>query len=165
MPKLKNKPPRYAKLKQYAVVYLHGKIHYFRLYGSKISKIAYARFIATNRTYAIFYPLKTDESSPTVSELAAAFLKHGKRTVNPQNYNHHRVVVAECLPKFYGDTIPVDTFKPRYLKLIRDELIPSQRFCRKMVNDYTRRIVAMFTWCVSDMFHRDVSTPVLEREE
>jgi hypothetical protein len=46
MPKLSNRPPKYSKLKKYAVVYLHDKIHYLGLYGSEESKVAYARFIA-----------------------------------------------------------------------------------------------------------------------
>jgi len=49
MPKLSNRPPKYSKLKNYAVVYLNGKIHYLGLYGSEESKVEYARFIAESR--------------------------------------------------------------------------------------------------------------------
>ena len=149
MPKLKNRPPKYAKLKNYAVVYLNGKTHYLGLYGSDESKIAYARFVAENRVSTLFYQPKTEESSTSVSELAAAFLDHVKPIVNPQNYHHHRTVVADFLLKLYGD-IPVDDFKPSCLKVVRTELVHSGRFCRKMVNDYTRRIVAIFTWGVEE---------------
>jgi len=45
MPK-SNKPPKYAKMKKYAVVYLHGKPRYLGLHGSPESKIAYSRIIA-----------------------------------------------------------------------------------------------------------------------
>lgn len=55
MPKLTNKLPKYAKSKHYAIVYLHGKIHYLGLYGSETSKIAYARFITENRMDAVVY--------------------------------------------------------------------------------------------------------------
>ena len=150
MPKLKHRPPKYAKLKNYAVVYLNGKTHYLGLYGSEESKIAYARFVAENRINPFFYLPKTEEPSTTVRELAAAFLDHVKPTANPQNYHHHRTVVADFLLKFYGDTIPVDDFKPSNLKLVRNELIRSGRFCRKMINDYIRRIVAIFTWGVEE---------------
>jgi hypothetical protein len=35
MPKLTNRPAKYSKLKQYAVIYIYGKIHYLGLYGSE----------------------------------------------------------------------------------------------------------------------------------
>jgi integrase len=150
MPKLKNRPPKYCKLKQYAVVYSAGKIHYLGLYGSDASKTAYARFVAENRVSPLLYLPKTEGSSTTIAELAAAFLDHTKPITNKQNYNHYRIVAADFLLKLYGDKIPADNFKPRCLKLVRDEIILSRRFCRTMVNDYTRRIVALFEWGVSE---------------
>ena len=45
MPKLKNRPPKYSKLKNFAVVYYLGKTHYLGQCGSQESKVAYARFI------------------------------------------------------------------------------------------------------------------------
>ena len=55
MPKLKNRPPKYAQFKQYAVIYHQKKRIYLGLFGSEESKIAYARFIAESRVEPIFY--------------------------------------------------------------------------------------------------------------
>jgi hypothetical protein len=41
MPKLINKVPKYAKVRNYAVVYIRGKVHYLGDYGSPESKTAY----------------------------------------------------------------------------------------------------------------------------
>jgi len=69
MPKLKNRPPKYSKLKQYAVVYHLGKTHYLGLYGSPESKTAYARFVAESRDNPAPYMPKAEEASITVSDL------------------------------------------------------------------------------------------------
>jgi len=145
MPKLLSRPPKYSKLKNYAVVYHQGKIHYLGIYGSPESHTAYARFVAERQSNPNFYLPKPQEegTSVNVCELAAAFLDHVKPTLAPQNYNHHRIVAGDFLLRLYGDTA-VDKFKPSCLKLVRQELIRSGRFCRKMINDYTRRIIFQF---------------------
>ena len=165
----KSKPPKYSKLRQYAVIYLHGKAHYLGQYGSPESKAAYARFEAEwwqNARLAIerrsnpdippdngsipVNPIQEAKPDTTVRELAAVFLDHAKETLAKQNYEHYRIVVFDFLLKLYGDKTPVDSFSPRCLKLVRVDMIQSQRFCRKMINDYTRRIVSMFSWAVSE---------------
>ena len=61
------------------------------------------------------------------------------------DYGHYRNAFS-VLFKLYGDDIPADDFKPKNIKLYRQELINSKRFCRKTVNDYVRRVVFMFAW-------------------
>jgi integrase len=150
MPKLKNKPPKYAKLKQYAVVYLNSKTHYLGLYGSEASRVAYARFIAENRVNPLFSSPKEEGTSVTVSELAAAFLDHAKATLSKPNYEHHRTAIGDFLLKLYGDATPTDQFKPSCLKLVRKDMIESKRLCRNGINDYIRRIVRIFSWGVEE---------------
>ena len=149
MPKLKNKPPKYSKLKQYAVVYSHGKTHYLGLYGSPESKAAYARFIAESRVDPVFLPPQEGEKV-TVPDLVAAFLEYVEPTLDDSTFGHYRTLVGDFLLKLYGDGTAVDDFKPRCLKLIRSEMIQSQRFCRNTINVYTRRIVSIFGWGVSE---------------
>ena len=148
MPKLTNRPPKYSKLKNYAVVYLNGKIHYLGLYGSPESKTAYARFVAEHRPDAVGIVREPGESV-SVGELATTFLDHAKATLETPNYTHHRIVVGDFLLKLYGD-IPTDNFRLSCLKLIREELIKSRRFCRKTINDYISRIVRVFSWAVEE---------------
>ena len=149
MPKLKNRPPKYSKLKQYAVVYFQGKIHYLGLYGSAESKTAYARFVAESRVDPIFLPPKEGEKV-TIPELVAAFLEHVKPTLDDATFGHYRTIAGDFLLKLYGDDTAVDDFKPRSLKLVRSEMIQSRRFCRNVINAYTRRIVSLFHWGVSE---------------
>ena len=146
MPKF-NRPPKYCKLNRYAVVYHHGKPIYLGLYGSPESKVAYARYVAEIQANPAFSPRKTEEHF-TVSELTAAFLDHAKVNTDLVSYGHCRVVILEFLDKLFGGNYPVDTFKPSDLTLVRKEMIQSGRYCRRTVNDHTRRIVRMFAWGV-----------------
>jgi integrase len=136
-------------LKQYAVVYSNSKIHYLGLYGSPESKTAYSRFVAETRIDPIFAPPQEGEKI-TVSDLVAAFLDHVKPTLDDSTFGHYRTLVADFLLKLYGNDTVVDDFKPRSLKLVRSEMIQSQRFCRNTINVYTRRIVSIFGWGVSE---------------
>jgi len=102
MPKLSNKPPKYAKLKNYAVVYHQGKTHYLGQYGSPESKSAYARFIAESR-FDPAHCLPKEEGNVTVTVLAATFLDQAKLTLGQQNYGHHRIAIGDFLLKLYGD--------------------------------------------------------------
>ena len=145
MPKLTNKPPKYSKLKKYAVVYLNGKIHYLGLYGSPESKTAYARLVAESRSDAARLPRGEGEESVSVGELATAFLDYAKAALEAPNYTHHRIIIGEFLIALYGDVL-VNDFKPSCLKLVREELIQSRRFCRNTINDYISRIVRLFSW-------------------
>jgi integrase len=151
MPKLNNRPPKYCKLKKYAVVYLHGKTHYLGLYDSPESRAAYARLLAESQANPNFYLSKKEvEAGITIKELSAAFLDYAENRIDIKDYNHYCTIVVDFLLKLYGDSIPVDTFKPSCLKLVRDDMIQSRRFCRNTINKYTRRIVSLFQWGVEN---------------
>jgi integrase len=149
MPKLQNRPPKYCKVNNYAVVYHNGKPHYLGLYGTPESRVAYSRFIAESQANPTFH-LTKGKTDTAVSELSAAFLEYAKATTNPNSYAHFRVIIVDFLDKLYGDDTPVDDFKPSSLKLVRAELIKSRRFCRRMVNRYTDRIISVFAWGVEN---------------
>ena len=145
MPKLINRNPKLSKLKKYAVVYYHGKIHYLGLHGTSEALTAYNRFCAEIQSNPTYF-LQGGESGITVRELVTTFLDHAKATLAAPNYTHYRIVLLDFLDKLYGDDTPADSFKPRSLKLVRSEMVQSRRFCRGTVNEYTRRIVAVFAW-------------------
>jgi len=152
MPKLKHQPPKYCKVKikkkLYAVVYRQGKIIYLGAYGSQESKIAYTRFIAELKNNTSLY-LPEDKESVTIKQLAFSFLDHVEGTITPTSFGHFRTAIRDLL-KLYGDDTQVGDFTPRCLKLYRNELIDSRWLCRTTINDRVRRIVAMFTWGVSE---------------
>ena len=81
MPKLNNRPPKYAKMGKYAVVYLNGKKIYLGLYGSPESKVAYSRLVAELQASPAIYRPKENESI-TVRELTAAFLDYAKENTD-----------------------------------------------------------------------------------
>ena len=149
MPKLQKRPPKYCKMNKYAVVYYHGRPHYLGLHGSPESKVAYARFVAELQANPTVFPLK-GEKQVLVRVLTATFLDHAKANIDPISYGHVRTVVLDFLDKLFGDNTSVDDFTPRYLKLVRKEMIQSGRFCRRTVNDYIFRIIAIFAWGVEN---------------
>jgi len=155
MPKL-NRPPKYCRDGKYAAVYLHGKKYRIGLHGSPESQIAYARLLAESKINPAFCPHK-GKADTTVKEVAAAFLDHAERTLGKPNYTHYRIVVVDFLLKFYGDGTLVNDFKPSCLKLVRQEMIQSSRFCRKQINEYTRRIITLFTWA-AEMEYANANT-------
>jgi len=136
-------------MNKYAVVYLNGKPRYLGLYGSPESKVAYSRFVAELQANPnpIFF-LSAKEKHVTVRELTAAFLDHAAASFDYKDYSHCRVIVLDFLDKLYGDNFPVEDFKPRCLKLVREEMVQSRRFCRRIVNRYTFRIISIFAWGV-----------------
>ena len=153
MPKLVNRPPKYSQCNGQATVSHNGKRVYLGRYGSPESHEAYSRFLADRRLNPEL-ALPRGESNVSVKELAAAFLDHAKATLGKPNYTHYRIAVMDFLVKFCGD-IPVDEFKPVCLKTVRSELVQARkngkpRFCRNMINEYTRRIVSLFSWGVEE---------------
>ena len=148
MPK-SSKPPKYSKMGKYAVVYVHCKPRYLGLYGSGESKIAYSRFLAELQS-SPSVPMLDVEKHVTVRELTAAFLDYAVVNFDYKDYSHSRIIVLDFLDKLYGDNTSADGFKPRYLKLVREQMIQSRRFCRRIVNRYTQRIIAIFQWAVEN---------------
>jgi len=134
---------------KYAVVYFNGKPNYLGLYGSPESKVAYSRFIAEIQANPIF-SLTKEEKNVTVPELTAAFLDHAEQTLDSTGYSFYRVIVLDFLDKLYGDGTAVDEFTPRCLKLVREEMIRSRRFCRNILNRCVNCIISIFGWGVSE---------------
>jgi len=149
MPILKNRPPKYQRSGKYAVVYHHGKRIYLGDYGSPESQAAYSRFVAESQANHVFIPTKGEPSS-TVRELAAGYLDHARATQSDVDYKNCCTVVFDFLLELYGDDTPVDSFKPVHLKLVREAMVQSRRFCRNTINKYTKRIIAVFGWGVEN---------------
>ena len=147
MPK-QNKPHKYCKMGKYALVYHQGRKIYLGLYGTPESKAAYNRLLAELQENPAAIPLSNGEKRVTIRELAAGFLEYAENSVNSTDYTHYQTVILDFLVKLYGDNFSVDDFKPRCLKLVREEMVKSCRFCRNTVNKYTRFIVTAFAFGV-----------------
>lgn len=149
MPKLINRNPKLSKLKEYAVVYYHGKIHYLGRYGTPEALTAYNRLCAEIQSNPVFLP-PSGEKCVTISELTAAFLDHAKTNLGSAYYSFYRIIVLDFLDKLYGNSTLVAEFTPRYLKLVREEIVRSRRFCRNIVNRCSKSIIAIFAWGVEN---------------
>ncbi|MDR0327357.1 MAG: site-specific integrase [Planctomycetaceae bacterium] len=150
MPKLINRNPKLSKLKKYAVVYYHGKIIYLGDYCTPEALVAYNRFCAEIQGNPALCPPKAEEPDVTVPELTAAYLDYAKANTDPTIYGIYRTIVLDFLDKLYGDNTSVNDFKPSCLKLVRESMVQSRRFCRNTVNRHTQRIVSLFEWGVEN---------------
>ena len=88
------------------------------------------------------------EPGVTVSELCAGFLENARPTLGKKEYENSLIIVRDFLLKLYGDDTVTDDFKPSCLKLVREQMVQSRRFCRNTVNRYIKHVVAIFGWGV-----------------
>ena len=149
MPKLKNEVPKLAKSGNYACVYYGGRRHRLGIWGSPEAKTAYTRFIAELQVNPITFGVKQQPGGDVlVAELADGFFKNIQGRMHPAHISHFKVTIG-YLVKIYGD-IPADAFSPKKLKAIRNQMVQSGKLCRRMVNDYTGRIIRIFSWGVEE---------------
>ena len=146
MPKL-NRPPKYAKLKKYAVVYLNGKTHYLGLYNSPESRKEYARICAereSNPTFSLH-----EAKDVTLDEVAIAYLDHAERLFGKSHYENYQSAL-KFATDLYGHR-PVDEFSPLKLRTVRDEIVRTRgkRCCRNTINRMVDRIRTALSWGVS----------------
>ena len=161
MPKLSSRPPKPSRHKsgknEYAVVYIDGKKNNLGRWGSPEAKEAYARFevewwensrrpVAERISRSL--PVSGTKTDTTVKEVALQFLQYAEATKSKSNFTDYRIATMDFLVKHYG-SVPADEFNAGCLNLTREAIIQSRRLCRVGINDYTRRIVTLFTWGVS----------------
>jgi len=149
MPKLKNRLPKLTKSGNYACVYYGGQRHRLGVWGSQEAKTAYTRFISELQAAPVTFGVAQQTGGGVlVAELAANFFKGIQERMHPSHIHHFRMTIG-YLAEIYGD-IPAATFTPKKLKVVRDQMVRSGKLCRKVVNDYTGRIVRIFSWGVEE---------------
>jgi len=146
MPKLKEPKLTHRKDGR-AVVHWNGKMYVMGKSGTPEAKIAFHRFCieVQNQPTCIPPTVSNGKKEVSIGELAVAFLEYALVHKTKPNYIHYRILIRDFLVVIYGD-IPANDFRPLLLRNLRDELIRSGRFCRKQINDYTRRIRTLFKW-------------------
>jgi len=151
MPKLKNRLPKMCQMGVYAVVNYQGKKPVLGKWGTPEAKQAYARFITEiqNKPVDVPHTLKGTGRKGLVSELASRYLDYVESSgIDKSHYTHCKILLGDFVLPYYGD-IPADDFSPKCLKFVRDRMIESKRFCRKMVNDYVIRLISMFSYGIT----------------
>ena len=161
MPRLNNRNPKLSKLRKYAVAYYRGKIHYLGLHGTPEALTAYNRFCAEIQENPTFITSQRAKCV-TVRELTAAFLDHAAANTDSATYSFFRVVALDFLDVLYGDNFPVDDFTPRCLKLVRDEMIKSRRYCRRILNRCVKSVIAIFSWGVEHEMVKETTWSALK---
>jgi integrase len=146
MPKIK-RPPKYAKLKKYAVVYLNGKTHYLGLYNSPESRKEYARICAEmegNPSFSLH-----GEKEVTLDEVAIAYLDHAERLFDKSHYENYQTAL-KFATDLYGHR-PVAEFSPLKLRTVRDVIVRTRgtKCCRKTINRLVDRVRTALSWGVS----------------
>jgi len=160
-----------------AVVRLDGKDHYLGLHGTPASQERYRRLVAewlsaspAAKALASHAPSASPEhvggsgtsrrtaadaaapGSVTLNELIVSYLdfakgyyvRNGTLTGEYQNIKYALRPLAEL----FG-SVPVTSFGPRSLKVLRDEMI-RRDWCRRMVNQRINTVRRMFKWGVEN---------------
>ena len=149
MPKLKQQPKQ-CNDRGRAFAWRKGKRVYFGVAGTDEADRNYDQFIhSLTKTVSVPDTLQGAENSARprntlVSELAADYLKYVTPRLDNSHILHFRYTIGYLIG-IYGDLF-VNDFSPKKLKTVRSRMVETGRLCRKTVNDYTRRIVQMFSW-------------------
>ena len=150
MPKLNNRNPKMGKLKSYAIVRYGGKIHYLGEHGTLEALSAYNRFCAELQSNPTRFAVQNEDAYATVKELAAAYLDHCEAVQAYRDFHNNKTAILDFLLPLFGDGTEVDKFSPKCLRLVRETMVESGRFCRNVVNRHTKALVAMFQWGVAE---------------
>ncbi len=160
MPRLTQPFPKYRhnKATNRAVVTLNGRDVWLGPYGSKESREKYDRIVgewAARGRVALVPPGTSSKGPPpavTIIELMVPFLRHckayyvkdGKVTTE---FSTHRAALR-FIKRLYG-RLPAKEFSPLKLKAAREAMIQAG-LSRPTINAYCHRIIAMFSWAVSN---------------
>ena len=147
MPKSK-RPPKYCKLKKYAVIYLNGKTIYLGRYESPESRKEYARICAEIEGNPTF-PLHGAKDI-TLDEVAVAYLDHAEQRFGKGSHYENYRVALKFATDLYGHR-PVDEFSPLKLRTVRDVIVRTRggTCCRKTINRMVDRVRTALSWGVS----------------
>ena len=144
MPKLKNRLPKMCRDRNQAISWYKGKRIFHGRWNSDEAKKSYKRFIAALLEDSV--PLLRDSKTGDVlvSELVVAFMSDKEPEADKTEFAHFKRAVG-FLVDIYGD-ISVNEFSPKKLKVCRRQMVKAGTLSRRMVNQYTTRIVRIFAW-------------------
>ena len=151
MPKLKQYPKQ-CNDRGRAFAWHKGKRIYFGVAGTDEADRNYDRFIRSltgEPTLSVpVIPPNVGNTAGTgnvlVTELTAGYLKYIAPRLDYSHLLHFKYTIG-YLVGAYGELF-VNDFSPKKLKTVRSRMVATGRLCRKTVNDYTRRIVQIFSW-------------------
>ena len=160
MPKLMNQNPKLGQKEGRAVVRYKGKTIYLKKQdgtpckpGTRDALAAYNRLCLELQSNPDYIPSKqptpSEEPNATLKELAGGYLTYSK-VMHSADYRNIQIIVVDFLLALFDSTFPADSFTPKSLKKVQEAMILSQRFSRGTINNYTRKIVGIFAWGVTE---------------
>jgi len=153
MPKLKKQDPKNCRDRNQSFSWYNGKRIYHGVWGSPEARKNYRRFLDALEENPSLPLVLNGVGDVLVSELADGFLdavKSGAIRMDKSHSQHFARAVG-YLAELYGD-FTVNDFSPKKLKAVRNQMIKTGTLCRRMVNDYTGRIVRIFAWGVEEEY-------------
>jgi len=152
MPKLVRAVPKYRLHKQsrQAIVTLGGRDYLLGPHNTKASKREYDRLVGEFLSAGRSASFGTQLGDTTVVELAADYVRYAKGHYGtaPTSEYYRILRVIRPVKELYGRSLAVD-FGPLQLKAVRQRLI-DEKLSRTYINEFVRRVVAMFKWAVAD---------------
>lgn len=152
MPRKRNVVPKYLfHISGQARVSIAGRDFYLGKYGSPESLARYHSLLATyaeTGTLPDETPTHQAEAAVTVLNLIAEYRQRVLPKYESKLGTKYRLGrVLGILEERFG-SVPVTSFGPRKLELVRDELLSTGN-CRRYVNDQTRDVVRLFRFGVA----------------
>jgi len=146
LPKLCNDRGRaYARYK--------GVRHYFGVWESEKSNAGYRQFIRDIITHELtgepfLHTQKSEDVIKTgtvlVSELCADFREYHLSRLCKSHIAHFDYAIPFLVER-YGEMY-ASQITPKKMRDVREQIVKSGRFSRRMVNDYTTMLIRIFVW-------------------
>jgi integrase len=153
MPRLVHARPKYRKHRAtgQAVVTLNSRDYYLGRYGTKDSRLAYARLMERwEQNDRIL--VEAANTPPTLIELCGRYLEFAKRYYRANDKKNRSLPgvkrAIRYLRVMHGRTAAQD-FGPLALKAVRQRMI-EDGLSRSYINDHVGRIVRIFRWAVGE---------------
>ena len=141
------KLPKQCRDRNQSYSWHNGKRIYHGIWKSPEADTAYRRFVA-ELLESPTGVLRHRTGDVLVAELAADFLDHHTTRLDESHVRHFRLAIG-YLVEICGD-LAVNSFSPKKLKIVRNQMVKKGTLCRKQINDYTGRLVRIFRWGVEE---------------
>ena len=159
------KLPKLCNDRGRAYAHYKGVRHYLGVYGKPDTEKNYKQFLRDIFTHELTgEPLPSKQTSEIVtevgkilvSELCAKFVKNHAPRLCKTHIVHFNCAIP-FLVNLYG-TMRADGITPKKMRSVREQMVQSGRFSRRTVNDYTTRLIRIFTWgCDEEMLDPNVA--------
>jgi len=148
MTKLTNRMPKKCRDRNQAYSWHKGKRVYHGIWGTPEADSHYKRFIAALLENPALSLQMDGNNDVLISELALAFMESNESQMDKSHVSHFKLAIG-YLTAVYGE-LSASEFSPKKLTGCRSQMVKAGTLCRRMVNDYTGRLIRIFSWGVAE---------------